>query len=67
MIISDLNYVEVVTEASEVIGGGDVSQRVTTTQNSTATVGAGTSRNSFLNTAVSLPISLNTLTAISLL
>jgi len=66
MIISDLNYVEVVTEASEVIGGGDVSQRVTTTQNSTATVGGG-SRNSFLNTAISLPISINTLTAAALL
>jgi len=66
MIISDLNYVET-AEATEVKGGGDVTQTVNTRQTSRATVGGGTSRNSFLNTAVSLPISINTLTAIAAL
>ncbi len=41
MIISDLNYVEVVCEASEVQGGQGVSQRISQTQNITSNAGGG--------------------------
>ena len=67
MIISDLNHVEVVAEATEVKGGGDVVQAVSTTQFSNASIGGGNARNNILNVAASLPISVNTLAALTAL
>lgn len=66
MIISDLNHVEVVTEAAEVKGGGDVLQGTILGQGSNATIG-GATRNSFANLALSLPISINIPTGIGIL
>jgi hypothetical protein len=59
MIISDLNYVEVVAEAAAVQGGGDVTQTIRTTQNAVAFVG-GAGRNSIGNTALALNVAIPT-------
>ena len=67
MIISDLNHVEVVAEATEVKGGGDVVQAVKTVQISNASIGGGNARNNILNVAASLPISVNTLLGVGVL
>jgi hypothetical protein len=66
MIISDLNYVEVVAEASAVQGGGDVTQTIRTTQNAGAGVG-GAGRNSILNTALALNVAIPTAIGVGVL
>jgi hypothetical protein len=65
MIISDLNYVEVVTEASEVQGG--LSQNVDIRQ--TAVAAAGNNRGngiSILNTAAAVNVAIPTVTGVEL-
>jgi len=66
MIISDLNYVEVVAEAPAVQGGGDVTQTVITRQFSVAGVG-GAGRNSIGNTALALNIAVPTAIGVGIL
>ncbi|NJL60861.1 MAG: hypothetical protein HC903_02275 [Methylacidiphilales bacterium] len=66
MNISDLNYLEVVKEASNIQGAGDVFQFVGTAQLGFAAVG-GAGQNSIGNTALGLNLVIPTVTGIGIL
>jgi hypothetical protein len=66
MLITDLNYLEFVTEASNIQGAGDVFQVVGTGQLGFATVG-GAGQNSIGNTALALNLAIPTVTGIGIL
>ncbi|NJL60860.1 MAG: hypothetical protein HC903_02270 [Methylacidiphilales bacterium] len=66
MFISDLTYLEVVNEATNIQGAGDVAQFVLPVQFATAAVG-GAGRNSIGNTALALNIAIPTVTGTGVL
>jgi hypothetical protein len=68
MIISDLNYLEVVSEASSIEGGAVNTQSVSIAQAAAAAAGNnGKSGISLFNTATALNLAIPTQTALSLL
>jgi hypothetical protein len=66
MFISDLTYLEVVNEATNIQGAGDVAQLVLPVQFGVAGVG-GAGRNSIGNTALALNLAIPTLTGVGIL
>jgi hypothetical protein len=66
MIISDLNYLELVNNPSFLEGGGDVFQFVAVGQSASSNVG-GTNRNSIGNTALGLNLAIISLSGIGVL